>query len=88
MWFIFISAHRFFAGLLPIQPYDWPGTGWFRREPLNSTSETCTHVNTPFTGCCGLPVYSRTRPSYHLLFFSGARRHALQILDSHSIARR
>lgn len=34
MWFIFISAHRFLAGLLPLRPYERTGTGLVRREPL------------------------------------------------------
>lgn len=43
MWFIFISARRFYPALLPLLPCDRTGIRLFRREPLNSTGGTCTH---------------------------------------------
>ena len=44
MWFIFISARRFYAGTaFPPNLTVWSGIRLFRREPPNSTGGTFTH---------------------------------------------
>jgi len=75
MWFIFISARRFYAGTaLPSCLAAWTGTWPLRREPLNSTGGTLTHEFAhPSRAAAGWPVYSTNAatPSF-FLFFSGA----------------
>jgi len=73
MWFIFISARRFVAGLLPLQPCGWTGTGSFRREPPNSTGGTFTHVLRTLRGLLRVAcLLQRTPPKLFFLFFGGA----------------
>jgi hypothetical protein len=53
MWFIFISAHRFLAGLLPLHPYERTGTGLVRRESLTrrvGLAPTVTHPSRAAAG--------------------------------------
>jgi len=60
MWFIFISARRFYARTaLPSCLAAWTGTWPFRREPPNSTGGTLTHEFAhPSRAAAGWPVYS------------------------------
>jgi hypothetical protein len=51
MWFIFISARRFYARTaLPSCLAAWTGTWPFRREPPNSTGGTLTHEHCTLRG--------------------------------------
>ena len=70
MWFIFISARRFYARTaLPSCLAAWTGTWPFRREPPNSTGGTLTHEFAhPSRAAAGWPVYRHATDAEIILF--------------------